>query len=442
VAKRHHVIVGGGTAGLNAVTTIRELDGGDSDITLVSAEPPSSRMVLPYYLGGQITEAQVFTADPGRLAELKVSPRIGRRAAGLDPAAKVLTLDDGERIPYDDLLIATGSSPVRAPVAGADGALISTHWTLDDTRSVLPALRPGARVVMIGAGFIAFTILNSLIDQGAEVTILEIAPQILPRMVDGEAASLIEGWLGRYGVRVCTGVRVSAIADEPGGGKRVSVEGAEDVSGDFVIMATGIRTNLDWLAGTGIAMNRALLVDRYLRTSLPDVYAAGDVAEGPELVFGDPAVHAIEPTAMEHGRIAGANMCGRELAYRGSLLMNIVDVKGLEIASFGAWEDAGRETTRVTNPNRPLYRKYIWDSDRIVGAIVLGPSTDLWTSNDVGMIKGLIQAKRRLGEWKPYLQEKPFDVHRPYVALGTVGDLLPETILRKPSVPAETVVAN
>ena len=116
-----HLVVGGGTAGLNAIRTIREEDGGSSEITLVSAERPYSRMVLPYYLGDSIAESHVFTATPASLAAWKVKTLIGRKAAKLDPAARTLTLDDGSTVEYDDCLIATGSRAARAPVPGADG---------------------------------------------------------------------------------------------------------------------------------------------------------------------------------------------------------------------------------------------------------------------------------------------------------------------------------
>ena len=116
-----HVIVGGGTAGHNAINTIRQEEGARSEIVLVSAERPYSRMVLPYYLGRTIAESHVFTATPAKLGRLGVTTHIGRRATGLDPKAGKLTLDDGTALEYDDLLVATGSSAVRAPVPGADG---------------------------------------------------------------------------------------------------------------------------------------------------------------------------------------------------------------------------------------------------------------------------------------------------------------------------------
>ena len=125
-------------------------------------------------------------------------------------------------------------------------------------------------------------------------------------------------------------------------------------------MATGIRTNLDWLEGSGIRINRGIVVDDHLRSSVPNVYAAGDVAEGRDLVSGEPAVHAIEPTAQEHGRVAGANMAGRAVAYRGSLIANIVEVCHLDVASFGAWDDARAQAVSALKRDRSAYRKLLF----------------------------------------------------------------------------------
>ncbi len=440
MASTRHVIVGAGTAGLNAITTIREIDRGASEIVLVSAERPYSRMVLPYYLGRSISESHVFTANPSRLDQLRVTPHIGRRAASLDTKAQKLTLDNGTVVEYDDLLIATGSSAVRAPVPGADGPKVHSFWTLDQAREVLKGITAGSQVTMVGAGFIAFTILNSILTLGAKLTIAEIAPQILPRMIDRTGAEIVENWLKRHGVQVRTAAHLQAIEDADGR-KRLRFQEYDDLLADVVIMATGIRPNLEWLAGSGVQVNRGILVDDHLRSNIPSVYAAGDIAEGRDLVTGDLAVHAIEPTAMEHGRIVGANMAGRALAYRGSLLMNIVDVAHLEIASFGAWDSATAEVFSGLRPERPAYRKLLWRGDRLIGAIILGVSSDVWTTNDVGMLKGLVQSGVQLGAWKEQLRRNPFDIKKAFLASRTTTQLLPQTILGRPSVPAERVAA-
>jgi NAD(P)H-nitrite reductase large subunit len=436
-----HLIIGGGTAGIHAIRTIREEEAEPSAITLVSAERPYSRMVLPYYLDGSIAEAHVYTATAAVLAQWGVTSYLGRRVVRLDPAARTCTLDDGTTLEYDDCLIATGSSPVRAPVEGADGPGVHAFWTLAQCRDLLASLRPGAHVVVVGAGFIAFTILNALLRRGARLTVVEIAPQVLPRMIDGAAARVVEAWLRRHQIALRTDTRLTAIRDVRGR-KRLSFARGGDLTADVVIMATGIRPNLEWLDGAGVRIHQGILVDHHLRASVTGLYAAGDVAEGPERVTGRPVVHALEPTAQEHGRVAGANMAGREVRYRGSLAMNIVEVCHLDIASFGVWDDPVAEAVTAALPDRSVYRKYLWTGDRLTGAILVGPSHEVWTTNDLGMLKGLVQAQVPLGRFKDYLRQNPFDVKTAYLAARAAGALLPETLLGRPAkAPGATPVA-
>jgi NAD(P)H-nitrite reductase large subunit len=436
-----HLIIGGGTSGINAMRTIREEESERSEITLVSAERPYSRMVLPYYLDRSIAESHVFTATAAVLAQWHVKTHLGRRATNLDVKSNTCTLDDGTKIEYDDCLVATGSSAVRAPVPGADGRGVHSFWTLDEARGVVAQIKPRTHVVMVGAGFIAFTILNSILALGAKLTIVEIAPRILPRMVDDAAAKLVETWLEKNGVAIRTNSAVTGVEDAKGK-KRLRFKSGGDVVGDVVIMATGIRTNLDWLKDAGIAIKHAIVVDDHLRSNVPNVYAAGDVAEGKDVVTGEAAVHAIEPTAQEHGRVVGANMAGKDVRYKGSLLVNIVEVCHLDVASFGAWEDGKAQTMTGVRADRPAYRKLLFRGDRLTGAIILGPSSDIWTTNDVGMLKGLVQAGVSLGPWKAHLEKNPFDIKPAYIASHTTGTLLPETVLGRPSkAPGDSPVA-
>jgi NAD(P)H-nitrite reductase large subunit len=436
-----HLIIGGGTAGMNAMRTIREEERERSEITLVSAEKPYSRMVLPYYLDRSIAESHVFTATAAVLAQWGVKTLVGRRAVQLDVGANACTLDDGTKVEYDDCLIATGSSPVRAPVPGAEGRGVHSFWTLDQCRGLIAQTTPGSHVVMVGAGFISFTILNSILALGAKLTIVEIAPRILPRMIDAVGAELTERWLRDHGVSVRAGVKLAAIEDA-GTQKRLTFAEGPDIVADVVIMATGIRTNLEWLKDSGIAIDRGIVVDERLRSNVANVYAAGDVAQGRELIGGAAAVHAIEPTAQEHGRVVGANMAGREVRYGGSLLMNIVEVCHLDIASFGAWDDSAAETVSAVRPERPAYRKLLFTGDRLTGAIILGRSSDVWTTNDVGMLKGLVQSQVSLARFKAHLTANPFDVKPAYIASKTAGVLLPATVLGRPSkAPGTTPVA-
>jgi NAD(P)H-nitrite reductase large subunit len=241
-------------------------------------------------------------------------------------------------------------------------------------------------------------------------------------------------------VEIRTGATLESI-EQADGKRRLRFAAGGDLDADVVIMATGIRANLDWLRGSGIPVNRGVLVDDHLRSSVATVYAAGDVAEGRDLVTGQPDVHAIEPTAMEHGRVVGANMAGRAVAYKGSLLMNIVDVCHLDVASFGRWDDPKAEVVSAVRPGRPAYRKLLFHGDRLTGAMILGRADDVWTTNDVGMLKGLVQTGVALGRWKARLRRNPFEVKPAYIATRTTARLLPETVLGRPS-PSPAVVAS
>jgi NAD(P)H-nitrite reductase large subunit len=436
-----HLVIGGGTAGMNAMRTIREEEREPSEITLVSAEKPYSRMVLPYYLDRSIAESHVYTATAAQLAKWKVKALVGRRVTALDVKASACTLDDGTRVEYDDCLIATGSSAVRAPVPGADGRGVHSFWTLEEARGVLTAVTPGCHVVMVGAGFISFTILNSILALGAKLTVVELAQRILPRMVDANGAELVEGWLKAHGVTVRTNVKLARIEDAKDR-KRLKFSAGPDLVADVVIMATGIRTNLEWLKGAGVEVKQGVVVDDHLRSNVPNVYAAGDVAQGRDLISGEAAVHAIEPTAQEHGRVAGANMAGQDVRYRGSLIINIVEVCHLDAASFGAWDDTKAEAISGLRKDRNAYRKLLFSGERLTGAIIIGRSNDIWTTNDVGMLKGLVQTGQPLGRFKEHLRRNPFDVKLAFIASKTTATLLPETVLGRPSkAPGDSPVA-
>jgi NAD(P)H-nitrite reductase large subunit len=431
-----HLVIGGGTAGLNAIRTIREEDGGGSEITLVSMERPYSRMVLPYYLGDTISESHVFTATPASLAAWKVKTMIGRKATALNAKANTVTLDDGSSVEYDDCLIATGSRAARPPIPGADGPGVHSFWTLDEARGVIAQVTRGSKVVMVGAGFISFTILNAILARGAKLTIVEVAPRILPRMVDEACAGIVDRWLRRHGVEIRAGASLTKV-EEVKGKRKLSFKTGAPIMADAVIMATGIRTNLEWAKDSGLELAQdgqgGIVVDDHLRASVKNVYAAGDVARGKNLVTGAAEVHAIEPTAQEHGRVVGANMAGRDVVYRGSLLMNIVEVCHLDVASFGQWDDKGADVYTGLRPERSQYRKLLFRGGRLTGAMICGPADDIWTTNDVGILKGLVQTGVDLSAWKTHLARDPFDVKPAFMATRTTAALLPQTILGRPS---------
>jgi NAD(P)H-nitrite reductase large subunit len=434
MANLRNLIIGGGPAAINAIETIREFDGGTSEITLISDEPAYSRMVLPYYLANQIPQQQVFTGDDAYFDSLKVRQLIGQRVSRVDAWAKNVALQDGQSLAFDNLLIATGSSAVIPPIPGANLPGVYPLWTLDHTESVLQLARvkPKPEVVFIGAGFIGFIVLNAMHKRGWKLHVVEIAEHVLPRMLDAESAGLVEAWLRLKGISLHLGTTVQEIADKDGR-KLVTLKNGESMPADLVIVATGIKPNLDLVADSGIQVDQGIMVNDRMQTNFPFIYAAGDVAQGPDLFGEKPAVHAIQPTAVDHGRVAGANMAGQDVRYPGSLLMNVLDACGLQCVSFGRWADGAAETMTINNPDRPVFRRLLWTDDQITGAIFVGQASDVGMLNDVGMVKGIMQTKTRLGDWKDFLREHPFDIRRPYVAAKVGFKLVQTTLLGRPT---------
>ena len=434
-----HIIIGAGPAGVSAAETIRAYDA-NASVSLISDEPAYSRMVLPYYLAGEIPEKHVLTGDEDYFAKRNIEALLGTEVIRVDGAQKTVTLSDGTIRAFDSLLLATGSSAQQPPIPGSDLEGVYSFWTLDDAQKVIAKAQATPSAVLIGAGFIGFIVLNAMAKLNWTLAVVEAESQVLPRMLDATGASAVKNWLTARDIAVHTATQVQEILRNDDGKLLLSLSSGQTIEADLVIMATGIRPNIDFLDDSGVNIEPGgIPVDDRMQTNIPGIYAAGDVAIGPDILSGRTALdtaataHAVQPTAVDHGRIAGANMAGQETHYPGSLLLNVLDVVHLHCASFGLWRDEGHDTTTVFNPSRPIYRKYVWHEDRIVGALFVGPIDDVTMLNDVGMVKGLIQTQQPLGEWVDYVKTHPTDIRRAYVASGVAQALIGRTLLGSPS---------
>jgi NADPH-dependent 2,4-dienoyl-CoA reductase/sulfur reductase-like enzyme len=408
-----HVVIGAGPAGVRAAETLREHDPGAS-ITLVSGEPgpPYARMAIPYLLGGRIgEEGALQRRDPLHFAQRNIRYLNGRAVrVRAGPDGGNVDLDDGSPLEYDRLLVATGSSPTRPPVSGTDLPGVVTCWTLPDARAIAPRLQPGARVVMVGAGFVAGVLMKPLVDRRVKLTVVAgRSGQILRSMMTPAGSRLLQRWLEQRGVEVVTRGRIERI--EPGP-RLVTSERTFDA--DLVILVTGVHPNVAFLDGTGAHVDQGLVVDDRMRTTVPRVFAAGDVAQGRDFSTGEWVVHALQPTATEHGRVAALNMTGQDAPYRGSLGMNVLDTAGLVSETFGRWQGVpGGETAESLDESAFFYTRLCFEGDTLVGAIGIGPGRSL------GPIRGLIQTRRHLGAWKDRLMQDPARVTEAFVDTET-----------------------
>lgn len=405
-----HVIIGSGPAGVTAAETLRKFDPG-AGITLIGAEagPPYCRMAIPYYLAGNIAESGTFYRQKDGHYENMGIRRLEDSVDAIDMAKRRLSLAGGESVSFDRMLIATGSRPSMLPVEGMDTPGVHACWTLADARNIASRVRDGARVVLIGAGFVACIIMQALVKRGANLTLVTgSSGRMVRSMMDETAGGLIMRWCEDNGVRIVSGCRVDGFE----GGPVVHLNNGEALEADLIIVAAGVRPNSEFASEAGISAEDGINVDEYLQTNVEGVFAAGDVARGPDFSTRTRSVHAIQPTATEHGRIAAMNMAGRRVAYRGSLGMNVLDSLGLISTSFGQWQGTG-DGSVVLDQTNFRYMNLQFADDCLIGVNSVGHT------DNIGALRGLIHKPVHLGVWKERLKANPYRFMEAFVALNT-----------------------
>ena len=407
-----HLIIGAGPAGVVAAETLRKADP-DAAIAIIGdePEPPYSRMAIPYYLINNIDESGTYLRDPKQHFDDLNIEVVQQRVDKIDTAGKSVTLADGSSRGYDKLLLATGSRPVSPPIPGLDLPQVHSCWTLEDARNIVKLAQSGSNVVLIGAGFIGCIILEALVKRGVNLAVVETGNRMVPRMLDEKAGGLLETWCKNRGIDVHTSCSVEGISDAGESQVEVSLSDGSKLAAALVITATGVKANTDLVAGSDIEVDQGILVNRRMQTSNPDVYAAGDVAQGVDFSTGNFEVQAIQPTATDHGRIAALNMAGQGDEHHGTLNMNVLDTVGLISCSFGLWMGVdGGDSAQLYNPEEFQYINLQFDGDHLVGASSVGKT------QHVGVLRGLIESRIHLGEWKQRLMHDPTAIMEAYVA--------------------------
>jgi NADPH-dependent 2,4-dienoyl-CoA reductase/sulfur reductase-like enzyme len=407
-----HLILGAGPAGVIAAETIRKHAPND-EITIVGDEPeaPYSRMAIPYLLMGNVGEEGTHLRHGAdHYAGLRIHVKRGVRAKAVDVAKQSVAFDDGSTLPYDRLLIATGSTPANPPIPGIHNDGVLHCWTLNDARAIAQRAVKGERVLQMGAGFIGCIILEALAARGVQLTVVEMGDRMVPRMMGPTAGGMIRDWCEAKGVRVFTGTRVEAI--EPHAPLRVRLSNGQHLECDLVISATGVKPNMGFLENSGITCLLGVLTDEHLQTNVPGVYAAGDCAEAFDKVSGKTIVSAIQPNAAEQARVAALNMVGQKAVLRGVTQINVLDTLGLISASFGDWQGVpGGEHVELTDKAACRHLSLQFGGERLVGCNSVG-----WTEH-VGAMRGLVEGQVTLAPgWKQRLLKDPTQLMAAYLA--------------------------
>ena len=313
-----HVIVGAGPAGVIAAETLRRGDA-NAEIQIIGGEPepPYSRMAIPYLMEGNIGEDGTYLRKAtDHYEKLKIGYSHGL-VESVSPGDNSLKLKGGDKVSYDRLLVASGARPLQLPVPGINMEGVHNCWTLADAREIAKLATEGSNVVLIGAGFIGCIILESLLKLAGKLSVVEMEDRMVSRMMDDTASGMLKRWCESKKVEVLTSSRVSAIEAVAGseGDKAVVLEDGRKLHAHLVVLAVGVAPNMDFLEDSGVATDDGILVDEHLVTNVENIYAAGDVAQGPDFSTGDHMVHAMQPSAVEHGRIAALNMLGMGPVY-------------------------------------------------------------------------------------------------------------------------------
>lgn len=408
VPQTRYLLIGSSHAALEALAAIRMHDA-EGSVTLATrdAAPPYSPTVLPYVVSGKSAPERVRLRGERYFEEQGVALRQGSALAALDPAKRRARFADGAEIGYGRLLLATGARPALPPIAGLGEVKFHVLRTLEDAVRLRGALGATRRAVVLGGGLVGMHAAENLVRGGAQVTIVETREQLLPGYFDAEAAALIAAAFRERGARACCGQSAARIAPRDGGFV-LELANGERLEGDLLLVATGVQPVTDYLDDSGIAVAQGILVDRRMRTSAANVWAAGDVAQAASFYDETPRVNGILPNAVEQGRVAGMDMAGDPAAcdYRGSVPINTYHFFGREALAVGVGAIEGGETRVQLDAGAGRYRKIVLRNDRLAGIFAI----DL--PFDAGVMVELVRRRIDLAPVKQEFLDNPRDTAR------------------------------
>jgi len=421
-----YVIIGNSAAAVGAIEAIRERDH-DNPITVVADESYHvySRPLISYLLGKIVNDGQMYYRPPDFYERHAVEPMLGVEVVEVRPQDQTVVLEGGDTLSYDRLLIATGGRPFVPPVPGSDleGIFTFTRW--QDARRIERYIEKYdvKSALVVGAGLIGLKTTEALMARSIKVTLVELADRVLSVSFDRTASKLAETILLREGTEIKTNTSVQEIIGQDGRVDHAILRNGEKVHCDMLVFAIGVRPNTDLVPkGAGIEINRGIVVDRYMRTTAPQVFAAGDCVETHDVLLEIPRPIAIWPNAYRQGYVAGSNMAGNEKIYPGGFPMNSVEVCGVPTISVGLTDPQENhdlyEILEYSDRNALIYKKLVLRGNRLVGSICVG------NIDRAGIYTGLIRDQVDISAFKNHLLSGSFGLislprdHRKHLVVG------------------------
>ncbi len=359
-----YVIIGNSAAAVGAVEAIRKLDT-EGTITLISSEAyhTYSRPLISYLLQGRTDEQRMKYRGDDFYEKNGVKTMLSTTVTSINARKKEVSTADGKVIPYDKLLVATGSKPFVPPMSGLeDVPKRFTFMSLDDAHALEQALDPQVRVLIIGAGLIGLKCAEGIADKVGSITVVDLADRILPSILDEAGSAMMQSHIESHGIAFRLSDSVKSFTPDS-----ATLQSGEVIEFDILVIAVGVRPNTELVKEAGGEVRRGIVTDLHCATTLPDVWAAGDCTESLDISIGQERVLALLPNAYMQGECAGINMAGGEKLYDHAIPMNAIGFFDLHIITAGSY--AGVST--VTE-GKATYKRLVVDDNRLVGYILIG----------------------------------------------------------------------
>lgn len=406
--KTKYAIIGAGIAGISAAEAIRETDP-DGEILLINGEnvAPYCRPLIVEVLQGERPFDAIHLRDPGWYAKNKIKLISDDLVTKINVGEKTLDLKSGRVVEFERCLIATGSIPSNPAIKGLDEIPYHTLYRESDIESIKSECKPGKKALLVGVGLIGLQAMSSLIESDVEIIACELLPKVLPLVLNQKAAEIAKQRLIEHGIDVRTNTGVKELKTSDGKYPYTAVTAKDDEIGfDFLIMATGMKPELSLLKGSGIEVDRGIVVSPGMETNIDGIYAAGDVTVYNNWIEGRPEIHAHWVNAYHQGRIAGINMAGGTTNPYEPVYLNSLSVFGLPIITIGASrldDTDGFTVLEEENPSRPSYKRFILDDGKLIAVTFVN------NVEGAGVYEHFIREKVDIGEYAESLFEHGID---------------------------------
>lgn len=329
-----HVIIGNSAAAIGCVEGIRQVDT-EGSITIISNEPyhTYSRPLISYLLYGKTNEQKMKYRKDDFYEKMNCTTMLGKTVEKIDSSNKQVILDSGEFVQYDKLLVATGSSPFVPPMNGLENVKNKfSFMSLDDAKALQKVLSTDSKVLIVGAGLIGLKCAEGIANKVKSITIVDLADRILPSILDETGAAIMKSHLEEHGLEFILSDSVKEFSSN-----RATLASGNVVDFDILVVAVGVRPNVSLIKDIGGLVNRGIVADLICKTSLEDIYAAGDCTESFDITIDDNRILALLPNAYMQGECAGINMAGGSKEYNKAIPMNAIGFFGLHIITAGSY---------------------------------------------------------------------------------------------------------